>query len=157
MIELLDSAGIRRAEVLSEAYWFGSALMPGVDRSLSIADEHAKVRAENDWVADQVLKYPSRLVAFCSVNSLKSYAVEEIERCGTNPAFGGLKLLGSRQSEWQSGLVLGPNAQADPFDQGRIRDDCVECDALFVGHAPIAKGDRPASLRSAHGTLTASA
>jgi predicted TIM-barrel fold metal-dependent hydrolase len=92
MIPQLDSAGIRRAVVLSEAYWFGSALMPGVDRSLSIADEHAKVRAENDWVADQVAKYPSRLVAFCSVNPLKSYAVDEIERCGTNPAFRGLKL-----------------------------------------------------------------
>ena len=92
MIELLDSAGIRRAVVLSEAYWFGSALMPGVDRSLSIVDEHAKVRAENDWVASEVAKYPSRLVAFCSVNPLKSYAVEEVERCGTNPAFRGLKL-----------------------------------------------------------------
>ena len=92
LIKQLDSAGIKRAIVLSEAYWFGSALMPGVDSSLSIADEHAKVRAENDWVAEQVAKYPSRLVAFCSVNPLKSYAVDEIERCGTNPAFRGLKL-----------------------------------------------------------------
>lgn len=92
LIKQLDSAGIRRAIVLSEAYWFGSALMPGVDRSLSIADEHGKVRAENDWVAEQVAKYPSRLVAFCSVNPLKGYAIEEIERCGTNPGFRGLKL-----------------------------------------------------------------
>ena len=92
LIKLLDSAEIRRAVVLSEAYWFGSGLMPGVDRSLSVAEEHDKVRAENDWVADQVAKHPSRLVAFCSVNPLKSYAIEEIERCGTNPAFRGLKL-----------------------------------------------------------------
>jgi len=92
LIKLLDSTGIRRAVVLSEAFWFGSALMWGVDRSLSIADEYATVRAENDWVADQVAKYPSRLVAFCSVNPLKSYAVQEIERCGTNPAIRGLKL-----------------------------------------------------------------
>jgi predicted TIM-barrel fold metal-dependent hydrolase/ketosteroid isomerase-like protein len=92
MIKQLDSAGIRRAVVLSEAYWFGSALMPGVDRSLTIADEHAKVRAENDWVADQVAKHPSRLVAFCSVNPLKSYAVEEIERCAAHPGLDGLKL-----------------------------------------------------------------
>ena len=92
LIKQLDSAGIRRAVVLSEAFWFGSDLMWGVDRSLSIAEEHAMVRAENDWAADQVAKYPSRLVAFCSVNPLKSYAVEEIERCGTNPAFRGLKL-----------------------------------------------------------------
>jgi predicted TIM-barrel fold metal-dependent hydrolase len=92
LIKQLDSAGIRRAVVLSEAYWFGSPWMPGIDRTLSIAEEHAKVRAENDWVADQVAKYPSRLVAFCSVNPLKSYAIEEIERCGTNPRFRGLKL-----------------------------------------------------------------
>ena len=92
MIQQLDSAGIRRAVVLSDAYWFGSPLMPGVDTTLSIADEYAKVKAENDWVAEQVAKYPSRLVAFCSVNPLKSYAVEEVERCGTNRALRGLKL-----------------------------------------------------------------
>jgi predicted TIM-barrel fold metal-dependent hydrolase len=66
--------------------------MWGVDRSLSIADEYATVRAENDWAADQIAKYPSRLVAFCSLNPLKSYAIEEVERCGANPAFRGIKL-----------------------------------------------------------------
>jgi hypothetical protein len=72
LIQQLDSAGIKRAMVLSEAYWYGSALMPGVDRSLSIAAEHATVRTENDRVAHQVAKYPGRLVAFCGVNPLKS-------------------------------------------------------------------------------------
>ena len=92
LIKKLDSAGIKRAVVLSEAFWFGSELMWGVDRSLSIADEYATVRAENDWAADQIAKYPSRLVAFCSLNPLKSYAIEEVERCGANPAFRGIKL-----------------------------------------------------------------
>src|SRR6185295_6155629 len=92
LIHLLDSAGARRAVVLSEAYWFGSPLMPGIDRSVSIADEQASVRAENDGVADQVARYPNRLVAFCSVNPLKSYAIQELERCAADPRFSGLKL-----------------------------------------------------------------
>jgi len=92
LIDDLDSAGITRAVVLSVAYWFGSSLMPGTEKDLSIADEQARVSAENDWVASEVAKYPSRLVAFCSVNPLKSYAIDEIERCGKHPGIRGLKL-----------------------------------------------------------------
>ena len=87
-----DSAGVQRALVLSVAYWFGSALMAGADPDLSLADEHARVRAENDWVASQVARYPNRLTAFCSLNPLKPYAVEEIQRCGRQPGIRGLKL-----------------------------------------------------------------
>ncbi|HEU0012606.1 MAG TPA: amidohydrolase family protein, partial [Longimicrobium sp.] len=54
--------------------------------------EYEKVRAENDWLAEQVARFPERLVAFCSVNPLKEYAVREVERCGGNPGIRGLKL-----------------------------------------------------------------
>src|SRR5829696_6212053 len=44
VIALLDSAGIRRAVVLSVAYIYGSP-------KRNVEDEYAKVRAENDWNA----------------------------------------------------------------------------------------------------------
>ena len=74
IVPLLDSAGIRRAVVLSIAYMYGSP-------ARSVADEYAKVRAENDWTARQVAQYPKRLVVFCGFNPLKEYALKELARC----------------------------------------------------------------------------
>jgi predicted TIM-barrel fold metal-dependent hydrolase len=85
LIAQLDSAGMRKAAVLSMAYQFGSPMF-------EIEDEYAKVRAENDWTAQQVALYPDRLVAFCSFNPTKSYALAELERCMRTPRFTGLKL-----------------------------------------------------------------
>jgi predicted TIM-barrel fold metal-dependent hydrolase len=86
VVAQLDDAGIKRAAVLSVAYWYGSPFGRRVD------DEYAKVRAENDWVASEVARYPTRLVGFCSFNPLKNYALEELERCSRNPSFRGIKL-----------------------------------------------------------------
>ena len=86
VIGLLDAAGIRRAAVLSFAYRYGR---PGSEPQ----DEYTKVKAENDWVADQAALFPKRLLAFCSFNPLKDYALEEIERCAKDPnLWYGLKL-----------------------------------------------------------------
>src|SRR5437016_11975792 len=78
VVALLDSAGIRRALLLSVAYIYGSP-------SRSFEDEYAKVRAENDWNGEQAAQYPDRLIAFCGFNPLKDYALEELERCARNP------------------------------------------------------------------------
>lgn len=87
LIALLDAGGIRQAAVLSLAYMYGNPNRPPVER------EYEAVRAENDWTSAQVAKYPERLVAFCSVNPLKEYALEEIARCGKDPRLkAGLKL-----------------------------------------------------------------
>ncbi len=86
VIALLDAAGIRRAVLLSVAYVWGSP-------SRRIDDEQAKVRAENDFNGAQAAMYPDRLLAFCSVNPLKDYALEELERCAALPGLKhGLKL-----------------------------------------------------------------
>jgi predicted TIM-barrel fold metal-dependent hydrolase len=74
LVALLDSAGIRKALLLSTAYIYGSP-------KRTVDDEYAKVRAENDWNADQASEYPGRLRAFCSFNPLKDYALAELERC----------------------------------------------------------------------------
>lgn len=74
VIGLLDTAGIRRAVLLSTAYAFGR---PGSEPP----DEYSKVKAENDWNAAQAALFPKRLIAFCSFNPLKEYALAELERC----------------------------------------------------------------------------
>lgn len=79
VVALLDQAGIRRALVLSVAYTWGKASRTPVE------NEYDRVRAENDWTAQQVAQYPDRLRAFCSVNPLKPYALEEIARCSRDP------------------------------------------------------------------------
>jgi len=87
LIALLDAAGIRRALVLSVAYTWGKA------SRATVADEYDHVKAENDWTAEQVAPYPDRLRAFCSLNPLKPYAIQELQRCRDNPQLRhGLKL-----------------------------------------------------------------
>jgi predicted TIM-barrel fold metal-dependent hydrolase len=87
LIPLLDAAGVERALVLSLAYQYGNPNRPAVK------DEYAKVKAENDWTAQQVTQYPRRLRAFCGVDPLKDYALAEIARCAKDPYLHfGLKL-----------------------------------------------------------------
>jgi predicted TIM-barrel fold metal-dependent hydrolase len=86
LIAELDAAGIQRATVLSVAYWFGNPEM------YKGPDEYANVRAENDWTAKEAARFPDRLVAFCSFNPLRDYALEEIDRCAKIPQVKGLKL-----------------------------------------------------------------
>lgn len=86
LIRDLDETGIQRAAVLSVAYFFGSPLRTWT------GDEYTNVRAENDWVAAQVSRYPDRLVAFCGVSPLKDYAVQEVRRCASELRMKGLKL-----------------------------------------------------------------
>jgi len=87
LIALLDSAGIQYALVLSTAYTWGKASRAPVAR------EYEHVKAENDWTAQQAAQYPDRLRAFCSVNPLKPYALEELARCSRDSMLHyGLKL-----------------------------------------------------------------
>jgi predicted TIM-barrel fold metal-dependent hydrolase len=86
VVPLLDSAGIRRALVLSVAYLYGSP-------ARTVQDEYAKVRSENDWTGAQAAEYPERLRAFCSFNPLKEYALDELARCAKDPNLhNGIKL-----------------------------------------------------------------
>lgn len=86
-IQVLDDAGISRAAVLSVAYWFGDGGFRG-----SMAQEYAKVREENDWMAAQIARFPARLVGFCGVNPLRAYAIEEARRCAGLPGVKGMKV-----------------------------------------------------------------
>lgn len=87
LIGKLDDAGISRGVVHSIAYSWASQF-----RDAPVADEYDKVRAENDWTAKEVARYPERLVAFCGVNPLRDYAIAELERCAKIPLVRGMKL-----------------------------------------------------------------
>jgi predicted TIM-barrel fold metal-dependent hydrolase len=86
LIAELDAGGIQRAAVLSTAYWYASA------NGEPAENEHESVRAENDWIAAQVARFPGRLVGFCSFNPLREYALQELARCADNPHLKGVKL-----------------------------------------------------------------
>lgn len=85
LVRALDSAGIAKALVLSNAYWFSRG---ATERS----GEYQKVKAENDWILAQTGRHPDRLYAACSVNPLRSHAVAEIERCAASGRFKALKV-----------------------------------------------------------------
>jgi predicted TIM-barrel fold metal-dependent hydrolase len=91
MIAMLDDAKIGRAVLLSNAFRYGNP------DDTPRGDEYARVIAENDWTAGEAARYPRRLVALCSFNPLKAYAIDELKRCARDPRFGrGIKLqLGS--------------------------------------------------------------
>jgi predicted TIM-barrel fold metal-dependent hydrolase len=87
LIHLMDEAHVSRAVVLSTAYSLANPHKPPVP------NERRAVSNDNDWTSAQVAKYPGRLTGFCSVNPLKPYAVDEINRCAKDPNLRtGLKL-----------------------------------------------------------------
>jgi predicted TIM-barrel fold metal-dependent hydrolase len=87
LVAYLDRAGIRRALILSVAYQFGNPNRTPVEH------EYDKVRAENDWTAAQAARHPDRLRAFCGVNPLRDYAIQELRRCAQDPGLRhGIKL-----------------------------------------------------------------
>lgn len=81
----LDKAGIEQGVLLSVGYFFG---MPEYDG----ADEYDLVRRENDYTVAQAALFPDRLIALCSVNPLKDYAVDEVGRCARELKSPGIKL-----------------------------------------------------------------
>jgi uncharacterized protein len=85
VLRLMDSTGTEKAVLLSVAYMFA---MPDVD----FENEEAGVREENRFTARQMEYAPDRLKAFCSVNPLSDYALDEIRWCGNDGRFTGLKL-----------------------------------------------------------------
>jgi predicted TIM-barrel fold metal-dependent hydrolase len=101
LIAMLDAAGIRRALVLALGYSWGNP-------SRNVENEYERVKAENDWVAAQVARYPDRLRAFCSFNPLKDYALDELARCGANPNLRrGLKLhIGNARLDYHNAQHL---------------------------------------------------
>ena len=94
LVQHLDEARIKRAVVLSTAYSFSNP-------ARKIPNDYELVRADNDWTAEQVARYPDRLIGFCGLNPLKDYALGELARCAKNPNLArGLKLHFGNSLKW---------------------------------------------------------
>ena len=137
VIALLDAAGIRKAALLSVAFWYGKPGRP-------VEDEAGQVRRENDWTAAQAARYPDRLIAFCSFNPLKDYALRELKRCAATPGMGrGIKLhFGNSDVQLD-----------DPAHVARLREVFAAANAAHMAivvhlRASIGKG-RPYGARQA--------
>ncbi|HMB93126.1 MAG TPA: amidohydrolase family protein [Rhodothermales bacterium] len=59
---------------------------------LSVEEEYARVRRENDYVAHEATRFPMRTRALCSVDFLRPYAWDEIQRCHDVLHSSGLKI-----------------------------------------------------------------
>lgn len=99
LVRKLDEANVQRAVVLSVAY--------------NSFHDVASMRAEHDWVAAEIAKYPDRLIGFCGINPLLGAAArEEIDRCIDALGFLGVKLhlpasgLDLRQPEHTAALSV---------------------------------------------------
>jgi len=137
VIELLDAAGIRKGTLLSIAYMYGK---PG----RQVDDEIGQVRRENDWTIAEAARYPGRLVAFCSFNPLKDYALQELKRC----AAAGATVRGIKLHFGNSDIQLD-----DPSHVARLREVFAAANAArlaIVVHmrASISK-NRPYGARQA--------
>ena len=77
LIDNLDEAGVERAVVLSVGYWH---------------NDEATTRAENDWTAAQIARYPDRLVGFCGIRPLLDFAIAELRRCRRELGMKGIKM-----------------------------------------------------------------
>lgn len=81
----LDTAGIRKAIVLSVGYSFA-------DERKQLSDPDGRTRAENDWTSAQVGLGNGRLIGFCSANPMRDAALAEVERCLGLPGMAGIKI-----------------------------------------------------------------
>lgn len=84
-VTFLDTTGVDKGALLSAGFIIGSKMF-------NVEGEYERVKAENNYAANQATQYPVRLVALCSVNPLADYAIQEIERCSKMSNIMGLKL-----------------------------------------------------------------
>ncbi|MEZ4503928.1 MAG: amidohydrolase family protein [Dehalococcoidia bacterium] len=82
LVARLDEGNVQRAVVLSGGY---------MGWPIGLTDDH-NMAPENDFVSDEVSKYPDRLIGFCGINPLFDSAVREVERCLELPGMVGVKI-----------------------------------------------------------------
>ncbi len=83
---ILKNAGSSRVDLISMAHVYSSGEFGG------FKNERELVERENTYVAAVRDKYPARVRAFCSVDPLRDYALDELERCRSRLRMDGIKL-----------------------------------------------------------------
>ena len=82
LVQRLDDANVQRAVVLSAGY---------MGWPVGLMDD-SNMAPENDFVAAEVARHPTRLIGFCGINPLFPSAVAEITRCLGQPGMVGVKI-----------------------------------------------------------------
>ena len=82
LVARLDEAHVQRAVILSGGYLGAPAGLP----------DDSNMAPENSYVAEEVAKYPERLLGFCGINPAWDGALGEIDRCLELPGMVGVKL-----------------------------------------------------------------
>lgn len=85
-----DSATVTQAVLVPMAHLYGMADFREAMK-LSLDDEAARVRGENEHVAREAARYRGRAVALCSVAVFRPYADQEIRFCRDSLHAAGLK------------------------------------------------------------------
>ncbi len=83
---ILKNSGTKRIDLISMAHIFSSSDFGERE------NERELVETENSYVAAARNKHPKRGRAFCSVDPLRDYALQELERCRTTLKMDGIKL-----------------------------------------------------------------
>ncbi len=83
---ILKNTAVKRIDLISMAHVFSSEEFGG------FKNERELVQKENDYVAEARNKHPKKIKAFCSVDPLRDYALNELERCRTRLKMDGVKL-----------------------------------------------------------------
>jgi predicted TIM-barrel fold metal-dependent hydrolase len=86
-VAALDEADASQGLVLSMGYFAG---MPELE--IPLEDQQALNRSENEYVAQEVARFPNRLSGFFSVNPLSDYAQDEVRYWIADGRLSGLKL-----------------------------------------------------------------
>lgn len=88
---LAGEAAVEQALLVPMAHLYGNEELR-LGLALSLEQEQARVRAENDHVAAEAARWPGRAVAFCSADWRRPYAREEFARCVRERGSPGIKL-----------------------------------------------------------------
>jgi len=83
---ILKNTAVKRIDLVSMAHVYSSEEFGG------FKNERELVEKENSYVAAERDKYPKKIRAFCSVDPLRDYALDELERCRTKLKMDGIKL-----------------------------------------------------------------
>ncbi len=83
--EITARVGVHRINLVSMAYLYGHPEIKKVE------NEYEAVKAENDYVIRARQKSPRNVKAFCGINPMKSYALEETKRCAKKLKIDGIK------------------------------------------------------------------
>ena len=83
---ILKNTAVKRIDLISMAHVYSSEEFGG------FKNERELVEKENSYVAAARDKYRKKVKAYCSVDPLRDYALEELERCRTKLKMDGVKL-----------------------------------------------------------------